>query len=78
MPQSIRNKAIINDYIQSKESHYPNKNAQELSTIGKFSFCYSDHRGLNNSMCFGDHSKDEVLAYIGHMVKKNFSLSFLT
>lgn len=42
------------------------KNPQEVNAAGKFSFPYSDHRDLSNSMCLGGPSKDEELIYIGH------------
>lgn len=50
------------------------KNPQELSTSGKFSFPYSDHRDLSNSVCLRDPSKDEELIYRGHTWSRRASV----
>lgn len=73
--QSIVTKATINYHIQSNGcDKKPNKNPQELSAAGKFSFPSSDHRDLGISMCFKDHSKGEELIYIGHTWSRRVSV----
>lgn len=73
--QSIVTKASINYRIQCNGcDKKPDKNPQELSAAEKFSFHYSDHRDLSNSVCFGDHSKDEELIYIGHTWSRRASV----